>query len=99
MLKRLAEIQEKSSIVDNAEGIGLMIGMEIVADKQTRNPASNDVLTRIMNEMAAKGVLVGRGGLYYNRIRLEPPLCITKDEADKTLNVFEEVIKEIENRN
>jgi 4-aminobutyrate aminotransferase-like enzyme len=99
MLKRLAEIQRQSRIVDNAEGIGLMIGMEIVTDKQTRNPASNDVLTRIMNEMAAKGVLVGRGGLYYNRIRLEPPLCITKGEADQTLNVFEEVINKIENRN
>lgn len=99
MLKRLKEIELQSKIVDNAEGIGLMIGMEIVVDKQTRTPATNDVLTRIMNEMAAKGILVGRGGLYYNRIRMEPPLCISKDEADQTLNAFEEVIKKIENQN
>ncbi len=99
MLKRLKEIEKQSKIVDNAEGLGLMIGMEIVTDKQKRAPATNDVVAMIMNEMAAKGILVGRGGLYYNRIRIEPPLCITKDEADQALNAFEEVIKKIENQN
>jgi len=97
MIKRLEEIERESKIVDGVEGMGLMIGMEIVVDKEKRTPATNDTLTRIMNEMAADGVLIGRGGLYYNRIRMEPPLCITRDEADRVLNVFEEVVKKNQN--
>jgi len=97
MIKRLKEIERESKIVDAVEGMGLMIGMEIVIAKEKRTPATNDTLNRIMNEMAADGVLVGRGGLYYNRIRMEPPLCITKEEADRVLNVFEGVVKRSQN--
>jgi 4-aminobutyrate aminotransferase-like enzyme len=97
MIKRLKEIEHDSKIVDGVEGIGLMIGMEIVVDKEKKSPATNDTLMRIMNDMAAEGVLVGRGGLYYNRIRMEPPLCITKGEANRVLNVFEEVVKRNQN--
>jgi 4-aminobutyrate aminotransferase-like enzyme len=93
MIKRLKEIERGSKILDGVEGLGLMIGMEIVVDKENKSPATNDTLTRIMNEMASEGVLVGRGGLYYNRIRMEPPLCITLEEADRVLDVFEEAIK------
>jgi len=46
-----------------------------------------------MNESAKKGVLIGRGGLFYNRIRFQPPLTITQEQTDKALDVFEEAVK------
>jgi alanine-glyoxylate transaminase / (R)-3-amino-2-methylpropionate-pyruvate transaminase len=52
----------------------------------------------ILNKMAEKGVLVGRGGLYYNRIRIEPPLCLTEKEAELAVTTLESVIHEIEHQ-
>jgi len=48
--------------------------------------------------MAEKGVLIGRGGLYYNRLRIEPPLCITEKEAEFAVTTLESVIHEIEQK-
>ena len=96
MLNRLKEIENKSKIIDNVDGIGLMIGMEVVTNKKEKIPAGNDLLVNIMNDMASNGVLIGRGGLYYNRLRIEPPLCISKNQADQTIDNLEKVLVKIE---
>jgi 4-aminobutyrate aminotransferase-like enzyme len=70
-----------------------MIGVEVVSDKAKRTPAKDEALVTIMNEAASRGVLVGRGGLFYNRIRFQPPLVITEEQADKALDVFEQAVK------
>jgi 4-aminobutyrate aminotransferase-like enzyme len=95
IVKRLKEVEGKSKILDGVEGLGLMIGMEIVTDKKTKQPA-NDTVAKIMSKMAEKGVLIGRGGLYYNRIRIEPPLCINQQEAEHAIATFESVLHDIE---
>ncbi len=93
MLKRLQEIQESSKLVDDAQGKGLMIGAEIVSDKSKRTQAQDEVLVTIMNETANRGVLIGRGGLYYNRIRIQPPLTLSEEQADIAMNALEDAIK------
>jgi len=97
-VKRLKEIQAKSKILDGSEGLGLMIGMEVVTDKASRQPANDQIVSNILNKMAEKGVLIGRGGLYYNRLRIEPPLCITEKEAEFAVTTLESVIHEIEQK-
>jgi 4-aminobutyrate aminotransferase-like enzyme len=97
-VKRIKEFEQKSKILDGVEGMGLMVGMEIVTDKQTKQPASDSTVATILNKMAEKGVLVGRGGLYYNRIRIEPPLCLTEEEAELAVTTLESVIHEIEHQ-
>jgi len=96
MLKRLKEMESRHKIIDCVQGQGLMIGLEVVTDKDKRTPAEDDLLIKIMKKMAARGVLVGRGGLFYNRIRFEPPLCITKEQARWALDTFEEVLDKVE---
>jgi 4-aminobutyrate aminotransferase-like enzyme len=96
LIRRFKEVENKSKIVDDVNGLGLMIGMEIVTDKSTKLPATHEVVAGILNKMAERGILVGRGGLYYNRIRLEPPLCLTIEEAEKVASTFEQVIHETE---
>jgi 4-aminobutyrate aminotransferase-like enzyme len=97
-VKRLKEIQAKSKILDGSEGLGLMIGMEVVTDKASRQPANDQIVSNILNKMAERGVLIGRGGLYYNRLRIEPPLCITEKEAEFAVTTLESVIHEIEQK-
>lgn len=92
ILKRLQEMQQEHPMLDDVQGRGLMIGAEIVKDKKLRAPAPDEILTRIQGEAAKRGVLLGRGGLYYNRIRIQPPLCITSDQAEKAVDAFDEAL-------
>ncbi|MEM2921763.1 MAG: aspartate aminotransferase family protein [Candidatus Bathyarchaeia archaeon] len=98
ILKRLIELQDSSRLVDDAEGKGLMIGAEIVEDKVKRTPAKDEVLVSIMNEAADRGVLIGRGGLFYNRIRIQPPLILTEKQADLAMDAVDEAIRATEKK-
>ena len=62
--KQLKELQEEHKMLNDVQGRGLVIGAEIVTDKDSRKPAPDAVLTRIQKEAAHRGVLFGRGGLY-----------------------------------
>jgi len=96
MLKRLQEMQKEHGMLDDTQGRGLMIGAEIVTDKELRKPAPDAALSKIQAAGAEKGVLIGRGGLYYNRIRLQPPLCITMEQAERAMDVLNEVLTLVE---
>ena len=99
MLKRLQEMQKEHRMLDDAQGRGLMIGAEIVTDKDSRKPAPDAALNKIQAVGAERGVLFGRGGLYYNRIRLQPPLCITTEQAARAMDVLNEVLTMVEKDN
>lgn len=88
----LLEMSRHHPFLDDVEGKGLLIGAEITLDKTKRTPAGNDILTQILDEALKEKVLIGRGGLYYNRIRFQPPLCFTRKEAERTLEAFEKAL-------
>ncbi|MEI6308275.1 MAG: aspartate aminotransferase family protein [bacterium] len=88
----LVELSKHHPFLDDVEGKGLFIGAEITTDKEKKTPASNMVMTRILDEALKEKMLIGRGGLYYNRIRFQPPLCFTRKEAERTLEVFEKAL-------
>ena len=89
---RLIEMSKTHPFLDDVQGIGLMIGAEVVTDKNRRTPAPNDVLVTILDEALKEHVLIGRGGLYYNRIRFQPPLTFTQGEADTALAAFDKAL-------
>jgi 4-aminobutyrate aminotransferase-like enzyme len=88
----LIEMSKTHPCLDDVQGLGLMIGGEIVTDKATRTAASNEMLVTLMDEALKENVLIGRGGFYYNRVRFQPPLCMTKKQADRTLEAFEKAL-------
>ncbi len=92
---RLRELGEKHPIIGEVRGKGLLIGIELVTDRETKQPAAQE-LARIMDLTRRKGVIIGKGGLYGNVIRLSPPLIITKDDVDFAIGVFDEVFGEVE---
>src|SRR5438270_646472 len=90
MLKRMADWPKKHSLVGDVRGRGLMIGVEIVKDKQTKEYAGPE-RDRIVELAFERGVLfLGCGP---STIRLAPPLVVTKDEADVALDALDECIK------
>ena len=82
VLKRLREAQERIPNVGDVRGKGLMIGIELVKDRNTKKPAS-ELAQEVKKDMLRKGYIVGVGGIFKNVIRLQPPLIIPEDEAVK----------------
>jgi len=78
---KLEELKEKHPALGDVRGLGLMVGVEVVRDPVTKEPAP-DIVGRIFEETKRQRVLIGRGGLYGNVLRLGPPLIATKADID-----------------
>jgi 4-aminobutyrate aminotransferase-like enzyme len=72
-------------------GIGLMMGMELVSDRKSKAPAKAEAadIRRICRE---NGVLVGVGGQLANVVRIQPPLVISDEDLDRTLEVLDHAL-------
>jgi 4-aminobutyrate aminotransferase len=75
-------LQERYEVIGDVRGMGLMQGMEFVKDRKTKEPHPQAVL-KVFEETKKRGVLIGKGGLYGNVIRLGPPLIATRDHIDE----------------
>ncbi|HEX3770726.1 MAG TPA: aminotransferase class III-fold pyridoxal phosphate-dependent enzyme, partial [Polyangiaceae bacterium] len=86
----LDALKARHPVIGDVRGRGLMLGLEIVRDEPggDRTPAA-DVTTRVLDEARQRGLLVGRGGLYGNVLRVAPPLVATRHDADDALTILE----------
>ncbi len=94
MLGRLQGMVEKYEVCGDARGKGLVIGLEFVKDKQTKEPAG-DLCKEICDKLVANGVVCGRVGWYGSVVRIAPPLVITMEQAEQSLDVLERVLGEV----
>jgi len=87
----MERLKSRHDIVGDVRGMGLMLGMEIVTDQASKEPnaAATGV---ILEELRERGVLVGKGGLYGNVLRIKPPMCVTKEDADYTVWALDEAL-------
>jgi 4-aminobutyrate aminotransferase-like enzyme len=90
LIAGLREIQRRHPrSIGEVRGKGLMVGIELVADEtrgdRTPNPA---LVQRVMEETKQRGLLIGKGGLYGNVLRLGPPLSIGASEVDEALAIL-----------
>ena len=92
MLRRLGEAQEGIAGVGDVRGKGLMIGLELVRNRGTKEPAP-ELAQEVKKDMLRKGYIVGVGGIFKNVIRLQPPLIIPKDEAEKATSELVDSLK------
>jgi len=93
MMKRMADWPKKHRMVGDVRGRGLMVGVEIVKDKETKEYA-HDERDRIVELAFERGILfLGCGP---STVRISPPLVVTKDEADAAIDVLDECIAIVE---
>lgn len=92
---KLKELEDKSPIVGQVRGIGMMLAIEMVKDKESREPAG-DYAKLIRKYAHQRGVMIEVGGHHGNVARLLPPLIITEDLAMKGIEIIADVIKDIE---
>jgi 4-aminobutyrate aminotransferase len=95
IMQRIERWPEALPLVGDVRGRGLMIGVELVADKKTKEPAVEQ-RDRVVQRAFEKGVLLLGAGP--NTIRIAPPLIVSREQADLALDVLEECIREVGKR-
>ncbi len=95
VLKRFKEFDEKYPLVGDVRGLGAMVGMELVLDRKTKEPAT--ALTKqLVAKCREKGLLMISAGTYSNIIRPLMPLVITDKQLERGLSIIEESLSELE---
>jgi alanine-glyoxylate transaminase/(R)-3-amino-2-methylpropionate-pyruvate transaminase len=82
------KLAEKHSIIGDTRGKGLMLGIELVKDRITKEPAKDECV-QVFETARELGLLIGKGGLFGNTLRIKPPMCITHADADFMLEVLD----------
>lgn len=92
ILGKLKELQSQFELIGEVRGKGLMIGIELVRDRDTREKAIEE-RNRVIQDCFERGLLIL--GCGENTVRLVPPLIITQSEADTALTILEEVLRKV----
>ncbi|MDF1813562.1 MAG: aminotransferase class III-fold pyridoxal phosphate-dependent enzyme [Verrucomicrobiales bacterium] len=94
LLEKLEKLQEKHDLIGQVRGCGLMLGVELVTDRKAKTPATAECAA-VWNRAKDLGLLIGKGGLAGNTLRIKPPMCITKDDADFMIDVLDEALAKV----
>jgi 4-aminobutyrate aminotransferase / (S)-3-amino-2-methylpropionate transaminase / 5-aminovalerate transaminase len=90
LLGRLLELKEKYEFVGDVRGRGLLIGLELVRDDQSRRPLGRKVMEIVFQQALRRGLLTMG---YFPRIRINPPLVITEAQAEAGAGILDEVFE------
>ena len=94
----LKKIQsDHREVIGEVRGKGLMVGLELVVDETKKDRTPNpDAVDRLMEETKDRGLLIGRGGLYGNCVRISPSLNIGRSEIDEALSILASSFRSID---
>jgi 4-aminobutyrate aminotransferase-like enzyme len=93
--KKLETLMEDHRLIGEVRGQGMMLGVELVRDRTTKEPASEEMV-RLMELCKKDGLLIGKGGFDGNVIRLQPPLELTLEQIDNACEILDDSLSEIE---
>jgi 4-aminobutyrate aminotransferase-like enzyme len=91
---KLEELQQKYPLIGEVRGMGMMQALELVKDRQTKEPAPQET-NQILERARANGLLVGKGGMYANVIRMAPPMNISKADVDEGIGLLDQSFSEV----
>jgi alanine-glyoxylate transaminase/(R)-3-amino-2-methylpropionate-pyruvate transaminase len=91
LLAGLEQLKARHPAIGDVRGHGLMAALEFVRDRQTKEPAP-DVCAQVVEHARELGLLVGKGGLWSQTIRMAPPMCLTAADADFIVAALDEAI-------
>ncbi|ESN99588.1 hypothetical protein HELRODRAFT_185816 [Helobdella robusta] len=92
LLRELQKLRDSNKFVGDVRGKGLMVGLEMVQNKETKEPLPLEKVNAVWNEILDLGVVLTKGGISGNVFRLKPPLCITKDDVNFAVSVITKAI-------
>lgn len=95
LLQALAPLREEFSLVGDVRGKGLMLGVELVENKESKAPLPAVKVNAILEHCREMGLLIGKGGQYGHVLRLKPPMCITEADVDFAAAVLKRAIAQV----
>jgi 4-aminobutyrate aminotransferase len=93
---KLEELQAKHTLIGEVRGMGLMQALELVKDRKTKEPAP-EATAQVMERARDNGLLIGKGGLLGNVLRLSPMLNISKADVDEGVRLLDKAFSEVRN--
>lgn len=84
----LASLADKHSLVGEVRGAGLFVGVELVRDRQTLEPAAEEA-AELVERLKSRGLLLSTDGPLHNVVKMKPPMVITEDDIDMTVRAFD----------
>jgi 4-aminobutyrate aminotransferase-like enzyme len=94
LMNGLREIGNRHIQIGDVRGSGLFIGLELVGDRDAKEPAP-EIASQLINRLRHRGILIGAAGRWGNTLKIRPPLCFTRDNADMFIAACDEVLREI----
>jgi len=91
---KLEELQAKHRLIGDVRGMGLMQALELVKDRATKEPAP-EATNELLERARENGLLIGKGGLYGNVVRIAPMLNIAKSDVDEALCILDKSLSEV----
>jgi 4-aminobutyrate aminotransferase-like enzyme len=92
--QKLEELQQKYALIGDVRGMGMMQALVLVKDRQTKEPAPQET-NQVLERTRANGLLVGKGGMYGNVIRMAPPMNIAKADVDEGIRLLDKSFGEV----
>ncbi len=89
LIEGLNALATKHNVIGQVRGLGLMVGCELVKDRATKEPAKEECLA-VFERCRESGLLIGKGGLAGNVLRIKPPMCLTAEDVDFLVDVLDE---------
>jgi len=94
ILTGLNQLKEKHNLIGDVRGKGLMLGIELVKDRQSKEPAKEEC-AQILEACREMGLLLGKGGLWGQTVRFSPPMCVNEQDADFLLEVLDRAFSDL----
>ena len=94
ILDGLNKLRDKHNLIGDVRGKGLMLGIELVKDRTSKEPAKEEC-AQVLETSKEMGLLLGKGGLWGQTIRFSPPMCLHDQDADFLLQVLDQAFGEL----
>jgi 4-aminobutyrate aminotransferase-like enzyme/Ser/Thr protein kinase RdoA (MazF antagonist) len=93
LIARLKSLQEKHALIGDVRGSGLFLGVDLIRDRETREPAPKQA-SYLVKRLRERGILAGTDGPHHNVIKLRPPLIFSPADADLFVTTLDAVLAE-----
>jgi len=94
LLDGMTAMMERHPIIGDVRGVGLFLGVELVKDRETLEPAAEQA-SYLINRLRDHGILAGTDGPYHNVIKLRPSMIFSRADAELFLRTFDSILGEI----
>ncbi len=91
LLEKLRQLQSQRSLIGDVRGSGLFVGVELVSDRHTLQPATKET-SHVVNQLRNRQILVGSDGPYLNVLKIRPPMPFTKQNTDDLVQALHAIL-------